>query len=553
VSDDILKDLDRTDLLRFEKLLNIKKNRLDFAMNHHRNTRDEPMQFDSYPHIRDVYNSVSAEIVLQGSVQSMKSEWAVIDHFSAAFSGLSVFFVVPKYEARTTYVQNRINRAVENVPKYKEIIGNGFFDNVAMKSFGRGVIKYVGSNVLADFKEFPADMIVVEEVDECDSDNVEYALDRLRASPYQFKRYIGNPKISGRGINKYFMASDQREWFIPCKSCGEFHMLDWFAVVVAPVLDKVGNVITYHLLDTEWVEGERDIRCICPSCGGELDRISTDGQWRPQSESAIEGYHMSMLCSPINPVTMMWAKFQQAIHDPLRLQQFYNSYLGLPYKGVGHRVTENLLDSCVKEDFQFICEGGFAHAPEEHTFGPCSMGVDVGGNLDVRISESFEGSRRAVFMGKMKNLDEIDDLIKRYNVEICVIDSMPETQLVQDFQDRSNIDVWLCRYGSEGSDKKMTRVGKKRTIGIDRTTALDRAFSQMKSGSNVLPENFRSILKGAYVDEMCGPVRQTTEDSKGNIKYIWSKCKDHQRHCDVYDMLAFDLMDEMVIDNVSIG
>ena len=183
---ELLDGLDRTDLLRMEKLLKIKENRLDFALNHHRNTRDEPMQFDSYPHIRQVYNSVAPEIVLQGSVQSMKSEFTVIDHFAAAYSGLSIFFVVPKYESRTTYVQNRVNRAVENVGKYKEIIGSGFFDNVAMKSFGKGVIKYVGSNVLADFKEFPADMIVVEEVDECDQDNVEYALDRLRASPYQF-------------------------------------------------------------------------------------------------------------------------------------------------------------------------------------------------------------------------------------------------------------------------------------------------------------------------------------------------------------------------------
>lgn len=544
----------RLDLLRMEKLLKIKECRLDFAINHHRNTRDEAMQFDSYPHIRAVYNSVAADIVLQGSVQSMKSEWAVIDHFAAAYVGLSVFFVVPKYEARTTYVQNRINRAVENVAKYKEIIGAGFFDNVALKSFGRGVVKYVGSNVLADFKEFPADVIVVEEVDECDADNVEYALDRLRASPYQFKRYIGNPKISGRGINKYFQMSDQREWFIPCKSCGEFEMLDWFSVVANSIQDKDGNVVTYRLRDDSWEEGcGRDIKCICPKCGGELDRISPKGEWRPQAVSQVEGYHMSMLCSPINTVSMMWKIFMQSIHDPLRIQQFFNSYLGLPYKGVGHRVTENLMDQCVQKGVLFICEGGVAYTPATSSVGPCSMGVDVGGNLDVRISESVGGKRRAVFIGKMKNLGEIDDLITQYNVEVCVIDSMPETQLVQDFQERSKIDVWLCRYGSEGGDKHMNRSHTKRVINVDRTTALDKAFSSLKSRKNLLPENFRSILKGAYVDEMCGPVRQTTEDGKGNVKYEWSKCKDHQRHADVYDMLAFDLMDSRTLDDISIG
>ncbi len=171
-----------------EKLLEIRNVRIDFAINHHVNTRGERMDFEHYPHIRPLYNSTAPEIVLMGSVQSFKSEFSIIDHFAAAYVGLSIFFVLPKFEMRTTYVQNRINRCVESVTHYKKIIGRGFFDSVALKSFGKGVVKYVGSNVLSDFKEFPADMMIVEEVDQCSRENVEFALDRLRASKYQFKR-----------------------------------------------------------------------------------------------------------------------------------------------------------------------------------------------------------------------------------------------------------------------------------------------------------------------------------------------------------------------------
>ena len=201
---DVLDGSEIRELKAFKKLLEIRDTRIRFATEHHLNTRGERMDFDHYPHIRSLYGSLSREIVLQGSVQSFKSEWAVIDHFACAFNGMSVFYVLPKFEHRTTYVQNRVNKCVGNVKEYKRIIGDGFFDSVAIKSFGKGVIKYVGSNVLADFKEFPADMIVVDEVDECDAENVEYALDRLRASPYQFKRYLGNPKIQDRGINYLF-------------------------------------------------------------------------------------------------------------------------------------------------------------------------------------------------------------------------------------------------------------------------------------------------------------------------------------------------------------
>jgi len=539
-----------------EKLLQIREARLGFALDHHVNTRGERMDFAHYPHIRALYESVSPHIVLQGSVQSLKSEWAIVDHFACAYVGLSVFFVVPKFEARTTYVQNRVNRCVERVDEYKKIIGNGFFDSVALKSFGKGVVKYVGSNVLADFKEFPADLIVVEEVDECDQDNVEYALDRLRASRYQFTRYIGNPKITGRGINKFYQTSDQREWEVPCKSCGKFSEMDWFKTVVKEVLDKDGNVVGYRLRDEEWEEGcMREIKIICPHCGGEIDRVSQAGKWVPRNPSSnIEGYHISMLCSPINSVAGMWKRFQKAIYDPARLQQFYNSDLGLPYQGIGNRVTENILDKCIEKGLMFEIGDNVAYVPGDQHPGPCTMGIDVGGVFDVRISQHLPGNkRRAVFIGKVRTVEELHQLIERYHVEVACMDSMPEATLAQEFQGNSSIPVWLCRYGAEGKDARPKYNYAERVITIDRTSALDRAFALFKMGKTLLPENFRAILNGEFSDEVCGPIRQIVDDGSGNTKYEWSKCKDHQRHADVYDMLAAGVLNEVTLEDISVG
>lgn len=488
-------------------------------------------------------------------MQSFKSEWAVIDQLACAYSGLSVFFVLPKYEMRTTYVQNRINRCVEMVDEYKRIIGDGFFDSVALKSFGKGVIKYVGSNVLADFKEFPAAMMFVEEVDECDQENVEYGLDRMRASKYQFRRYIGNPKIKGKGINAFFEKSDKREWFVPCKNCGEFSELDWFATVVKDICDSEGNVINYVLRDREWSLGcRKDIKCVCPHCGGELERASTDGQWRPTAESSIEGYHISMLCSPINSVAEMWEKFQAGITDPAKLQIFYNSYLGLPYNAVGNKVTTDLLDRAVEEGYNLVIKSSCAHIADDRHSGPCSMGVDIGGVFDVRISAMEpKGVRRLVYVGKLRELDEVHDLIERYNVEKCVVDSMPEITLVQDFQEVAQCDVWLCRYRGEGADRRLVYDTKDCIVNVDRTECLDRSFSALRRGKVILPENYQSILGGHWTDEMCGPVRQIVEDTKGNTKFEWTKCVDHQRHADSYDMLAQQMILLTEINDVSIG
>jgi hypothetical protein len=539
-------------------LTRLRQTRLDFAINHHVNTRGERMDFEHYPHIKALYNTMSPEIALMGSVQSFKSEWSVIDHFAAAYSGLSVFYVLPKFEMRTTYVQNRINRCVQSVAHYKKIIGNGFFDSVALKSFGKGVVKYVGSNVLSDFKEFPADMIVVEEVDQCDKENVEFALDRLRASKYQFKRYLGNPTIQETGIHLYFLRGDQQEWNAPCLKCGQYHELDWFKTVVKDVTDKHGNIVDYYLRDESWEVGcRRDINCICPDCGGVLDRASPLGKWVANApQNSMESMHISMLCSTLNSVSGMYNRFRRALNDPGLYKQFFNSDLGLPYNAAGNRVTETVLDRCVADDYEFQIRPDRAHVKEDRCSEMCSMGIDVGNNLDVRISKvEPRHVRRMMFVGKIRatNSSEIHDLIERYNVEKVVIDAGPEAMLAQDIQEAAPCDVWLCRYGSEGGERRRTFNLNDRMVNIDRTEALDRSYAQLRMKKVILPRNYRDILKGEFASEMCYPVRQITEDTKGNARYEWTKGKDHQRHADTYDMLASDFARDAVLDDVTIG
>lgn len=483
------------------------------------------------------------------------TEWAVVDHLAMAYTGLAVFYVLPKYESRTSFVQNRINRCVAMVDEYKKIIGEAFFDNVALKSFGKGTVKYVGSNVLTDFKEYPGDCLVVDELDECHDKNIDYALDRLRASKFQFKRWIGNPKARGYGISAKFLDSDQREWSIPCEKCGKYITLDWFETIVESVFDDGGNVISYRLRDDLWEPGcGRDILPIC-RCGNPINRMHSEGVWVPQNpESLFTGYHFSMLCSPINPIAGMWDRFNKAVRDPGRLQHFYNSELGLPFTAAGNKVTASILAKCA-EAYEFEVKPDCAHIIGDSSEGPCSMGVDVGGTLDVRISLLVGANvRKAMFIGKVSGFEDLHELIQRYNVEKCVIDLMPESTKVREFQAEAQCDVWACRYKArEGSDPNTQIDHTTRTLYADRTGALDKSFAALRSRKNILPKNFDAVLNGEYAFEMTGPVRQLVEDDRGNARYEWTKCKDHQRHCDSYDLMAATLINDLVIDDVCIG
>ena len=87
----LFEEVPELELKALEKLLQIRDVRLSFALDHHLNTRGDRMDFGHYPHIRQLYESTSREIVLQGSVQSFKSEWAVIDHFPWPIAALVYF------------------------------------------------------------------------------------------------------------------------------------------------------------------------------------------------------------------------------------------------------------------------------------------------------------------------------------------------------------------------------------------------------------------------------------------------------------------------------
>ena len=543
-------------MMAYERLLLVREKRIELAKNHHRNTHGQPMEFELHPHLHDIYETVAPQIVLMGSVQSMKSEFIIIDHFACAAAGCNVFMVLPKVEARGTYVQNRIDRCIDGVPEYKRLLGLGGFSNTAMKHFGAGVIKYVGSNVVSDFKEFPADVMFVEEVDQCNQANLSYGQDRLRASPFQFRRHVGNPTIENFGIDAHFRQSNQKHRFIQCGTCHEWNNLDWYNVIIETIYDTEGIPQDYKLRDQDWRQG-RDVRCMCPICGNPFDRFGP-GEWIPQNPgSRIDGWLLTMMMSRYNSVTEMWERFQTCMGDPAEMQKFCNSDLGIPFSDFDARMTEETMNKAAQiENYRLTAGDNCAHIPGNSSRKPCSMGVDVGKFFDVRISQVEEdGTRRMMFVGKVRDRHELVALGLRYNVEVAVIDSMPEAKVSQDFQDSAPFYVWLARYGGEGSDARMKRDKKQRTLSVDRTSILDRTLADVKSGNNILPRNFRSLLGGEYVAEMIASVRQSVVDTSGNTRYIWSKCKDHSRHADVYDFLASTMMASFVdvLDGISVG
>ena len=179
------------------------------------------------------------------------------------------------------------------------------------------------------------------------------------------------------------------------------------------------------------------------------------------------------------------------------------------------------------------------------------MGVDVGSLLHFSLSvvdsldEQDRPTRRVVYSGTCRTFEEIGDLIVRYRVDVCVIDSMPEMRKAQELRDHfmmTDTIVWLCRF------HPTPRIGRQmyglklnyrdRICTVDRTQVFDASFEDIKEGRRKFPEDQFTVL--GWNQQMRAPVRVLDEERS---RIIWSEgaSPDHFRLADIYDRVAYDL------------
>ncbi len=484
------------------------------------------MTFDDKPYLLDIYADHAQQLVFQKCVQVFATEWAIIEALSQAELGRSVFYVVPKYLLRNSFVKNRISRSFQHVKYYRDMKSQaiGTSDSMSMIHYGDGVIFFASSETPSDFDMFNADVAIIDDLHNCAPDNIAFTDDRLSASQHKIKRQIGVANIPERGINEQFLLSDQKEWHVKCGSCGEYQILDFFQHVCRK--DEGG---LYQLLDKEWQPNDfRDIELYCEHCGKSTDRLGM-GVWEAMASSNISGYHLSKIFTPTTTISELWDKLQRGITKRNLFQNFMNRDLGLPYVDADFQMDMSILDRCC-DDF----------ALQQTCDVDCFMGVDVGNHLHVRISEWKEERRYARFIGTVPRFEDLDALMKRYNVKGCVIDARPEIRMAISFQEKYNKGiVWRCEYPNwsvENQSQKVKTIRKSGIVQVDRTQHLDDVMSSYLTGETRLPKNARGIPD--FYDQMKASQR-IQEDRAGKPAYIWVNDKaDHYYHADAYEMLA---------------
>lgn len=544
------------------------------ALNHHRRDNGTeqggPLSFLDMPFLVQIYRDMLTvrELVAQKCTQVGWTEAGMLYGVAqAGLRGRRHALVLPDADVARTFVQDRVQPLIERVPYYGELRRAGgrrkAADNVSLMHLGHGSWRFIGSNKPAKLREFPADSILVDEVDECNQANLPLVRDRVRNSEHPQLLWFGNPRLSERGISRMFQKTDQREWFHQCTHCNHRQRIDWFRNVVDR--DDAGN---YHPRDTERAGGlsklievparAQDIRPVCLRCGRPWERQREGCTWVAMHPGvARRGYHVSRMDHLGQRLWTLFLEFLNAGYDEDAIAAFFAGVLGIAHERPEGRLTMSDL------------QGATIDRPMDYQGGPdykrqtVVMGVDVGAVLHCTIStvqhvpedpsdrdsDTFL-ERTGVWVGSVKTFDDLWDLLERYHVDILAIDMLPELHKVQEFRDRVNYSskvptiCWLVQY--HPTDKVgvfpygLKLKAEEFTIQVDKTQVMDATVRDIRQRRRTWPAGVELVLH--WAEHMKTPVRQLVQTKRGE-RYVWDRGnkRDDYRQAECYERVAADL------------
>jgi len=480
-------------------------------------------------------------MVVEKSVQCGLSELFIIQsHIEAGEMGLTIMYVLPKYEMRNRFVNNRIYKLHKRVAVYNKMIiaAETKVHRTSLMHFGTGTMAYVGSNVETEFLEIPVDSAYVDEKDRCNLANLLLLPDRLTASPYKFQREISNPTVEGFGIDERYLESSQGVWMVRCPGCGKQFVPDFWMHVAEEI-----STNTFAPRDRDAdpdPHSAAELRLI-HDCGSSVDRLQK-GEWvHKYPDREWQGFRISKVFSKFTTLRQLYRKWVDSVGNELKTQIFYNSDLGLPFSSKGSKVTMAMLNDCRRLYEWPVRRVGKSKAR--------LMGVDVGTYLHVIMRErvkTLEGIKlRLIGVWTLPGFSQLAQLLREWKPTCCVIDALPEIHKVMDLKTDFST-VWSSRFQQGATD--LIKHKEKQELRMDRTAILDYVRQGVELQSMLLPMQAEFLEDGEYYKHMQASTRILEPDElhPEKSRFLWKEGSrpDHFFLAEAYCLQAGMIMPE---------
>ena len=466
-----------------------------------RNESGNKLDFKEHAFLWDIYSDMSPHQAIRKAAQIGFSTTAIIKSLWLAKSmKMDLIYTLPSYSDVHDFVTSKVNRIIEQNPIFQDWTSDR--DTVEQKRVGNSIIYYRGTWSERAALSTTSDLNVHDEVDRSNLRVIEQYYSRLQHSKYGWQWLFSNPSFPDTGVDKLWNRSDQKHWFIKCSGCGHQQYL------------TMANIVETKDSTPE----KRDYYYACTKCYRELDRHQ--GQWvkRWKNNEEVSGYWISLLMAP-------WVDANQIkMLERTKPTEFFDNFvLGVPHIGSGNTVTKdiilrNLTDEINKQEGRIV------------------IGVDPG--VDIRY---VIGNREGIFYyGACKNYTELDNLMKRWDKAIMVIDQGGDIIGSRNLRDKYRNRVFLAYYRQDQkNDDLFTFDDNAGTVRIDRNNTIQLLIDELTDK--------RIPLYGSESDwfdywvHWSHIYRVVEEDAFGRPRYKWQRSdRDDFVHATVYWRAGMD-------------
>ena len=414
-----------------------------------------------------------------------------------------VLYLFPSKSDVTDFSRSRVKPLMEDNP---DNIGSwvGDLDDVNLKKIWKSFLYLRGMRSRVGLKSAPADFVIFDELDEAPQNAIDMAMERMAHSETKVSLKLSNPTLPDFGIDKAFQETDQQFWLLKCEKCNQYTDL------VETFPDTLKHV-------------NGDVVRACSKCDAELD--PSVGEWVAKHPDVKDkrGRQYSQLYSHyVEPADIL-----HQFMTTNNLTDFYNLKIGLAYVEAQNRLSvQEVLSLCSNEGIR-SSDGG-----------PCSMGVDQGKGLHVVIGKKyFDTDGKIVHVDVYKDWEELDRLMKNFNVNRCVVDALPEQRNARAFANRFKGKVYL-NYYNEHQRGSYAWNDKEFTVSCNRTESLDASHREVMERAIVIPKECE-IIKD-FAKHLHNVAKRLEEDEEsGSKRYVYVRLgADHFRHAFNYEAMA---------------
>ncbi|MDB5716211.1 MAG: hypothetical protein JWO15_3608 [Sphingomonadales bacterium] len=391
-----------------------------------------PVDFDNHRYLLPIYLDNSVNICWQKAAQLGATSYMLLRMlwFLEQNQGTKGIIYFPTQEGAQNLSSDRLDPIIESCPSVAAIHDKG--SKLSLRRFGKSALYILHLGGSASKDSVPADILAFDEVRLVAPKDVDQAQERIAHSSYKYRMFMSTCGYAGDTIAARFNRGTQHIWMSKC-GCSD------------------GCDLARTFPDCVVNDPKRGVYLRCPKCKYTISDPQ-NGRYVAHNPGAdYNSYHASQLNSKFITLKEIWDSFKHTTN----LSEFYNAKLGLPYTDESNRgVSQDQLQACVNTELQW---------PGKMT-SRCAMGVDVGGTylavtiMDIhpngnkkrlRHVEFIERGNRRYFdiNGKAQDLFvRLHELMKEFNVQICVIDAMPDTNGALNFAQTYPGRVYLAYY-----------------------------------------------------------------------------------------------------------